>query len=205
MATTYERSDPVRNFKFLVEATGADGFTFGEMGFMTVEGISMDTDMLPYREGGFNTTPHKLPGQTNFSPLTMSSGVFFDRPQMWNLARRMFSVQWGEGTLEFSEGRISKYRYTLVVRVMGHPVTKGAASMSQGVHNYDGAVMAFKFIDCWTATVGFGGLDAQNNGILVHQMTVFHEGFETFYGHQNAVNLTDADNRVSTSILPAVA
>ena len=57
MATTYERSDPVRNFKFLVEATGADGFTFGEMGFMTVEGIAMDTDMLPYREGGFNTTP----------------------------------------------------------------------------------------------------------------------------------------------------
>ena len=105
--------------------------------------------------------------------------------------------------MEFSEGRISKYRYTLVVRVMGHPVTKGAASMSQGVHNYDGAIMAFRFENCWTAAVGFGGLDAQNNGILVHQMTVHHEGFECFFGHNNAVILSNSIANAGTSTLPA--
>ena len=52
------------------------GDIFGQMGFMSVDGIAMNTDMLPYREGGFNTSPHKLPGQTDFSPLTLSSGVF---------------------------------------------------------------------------------------------------------------------------------
>jgi phage tail-like protein len=204
MATTAERSDPVRNFKFNVQAVGETGLVFGTMGFMSIEGISMDTDMLPYREGGFNTTPHKLPGQTNFQPLTMNSGVFYDKPNMWNLAKQMFSVQHGAGTLGMSSsGEISKYRYSLVVRVMGHPVTKGPESMSPG-SAYEGALLAFEFINCWTASVGFGGLDAQNNGILVHQMTVHHEGFEVYFGHDNAVNLRDATNAAGTSVLPSV-
>lgn len=199
MATTFERSDPVRNFKFLVDAVGVDGMVFGEMGFMSVEGIAMDTDMTAYREGGYNTTPHKLPGQTNFQPLTMSSGVFFDKPQMWNLAKKMFAVQHGAGTLDFSNGQITQYRYTLTVRVMGHPVTHGPASMS--TRSYDGAVIAFQFYNCWTASVGFGGLDAQNNGILVHQMQVHHEGFEVYYGHEAAASLNNALNLVSTPVL----
>lgn len=199
MPLVAERPDPVRNFKFLVDAVGAGGLTFGQMGFMTVEGIAMDTDMLPYREGGYNTTPHKLPGQTNFQPLTMTSGVFYNKPEMWNLAKRMFSVQHGAGTLEFSDGEISQYRYTLTVRVMGHPVTKGSASMS--TRSYDGALIAFQFYNCWTASVGFGGLDAQANGILIHQMQVHHEGFEVYFGHDAAANLSNALNLAAT---PAV-
>jgi phage tail-like protein len=199
VATTFERSDPVRNFKFLVDAVGVDGMVFGEMGFMSVEGIAMDTDMTTYREGGYNTSPHKLPGQTNFQPLTMSSGVFFDKPQMWNLAKKMFAVQHGAGTLDFSNGQITQYRYTLTVRVMGHPVTHGSASMS--TRSYDGAVIAFQFYNCWTASVGFGGLDAQNNGILVHQMQVHHEGFEVYFGHDQAASLNNALNLVSTPVL----
>lgn len=199
MATTFERSDPVRNFKFLVDAVGVDGMVFKKMGFMSVEGIAMDTDMTAYREGGYNTTPHKLPGQTNFQPLTMSSGVFFDTPEMWNLAKKMFAVQHGAGTLDFANGQITQYRYTLTVRVMGHPVTHGPASMS--TRSYDGAVIAFQFYNCWTASVGFGGLDAQNNGILVHQMQVHHEGFEVFFGHEEAASLNNALNLVSTPVL----
>jgi phage tail-like protein len=199
MATTFERSDPVRNFKFLVDAVGGDGMVFGDMGFVSVEGIAMDTDMTTYREGGYNTSPRKLPGQTNFQPLTMSSGVFFDRPEMWDLAKKMFAVQHGAGTLEFSSGQITQYRYTLTVRVMGHPVTKGSASMS--TRNYDGAVIAFQFYNCWTGSVGFGGLDAQNNGILIHQMQVHHEGFDVYFGNDGARNLNNALNQVENTVL----
>ena len=178
------RVDPVRSFKFDVQAVGLDtGDVFAKMGFMSIDGLAMNTDMVPYREGGFNTTPHKLPGQTDFAPLTMSSGVFYNKPNMWNLAKKMFSVQHGGGTLEFmTEGAISQYRYTLVVRVYQHPVTKDAASMSTKGDPYAGAVLAFKFINCWTASVGFSGLNAQDNNILIHQMTVHHEGFDVFFG-----------------------
>lgn len=192
MAVTSARTDPVRNFKFHVEAIGDDGFTFGQMGFMSVEGISMTTDMVPYREGGYNTAPHKLPGQTDFSPLTLSSGVFFDKPEMWNLAKKMFSVQHGGGTLGFSNGAIDQYRYSLAIRVMGHPVTKGDESMSNVNNLFAGAILGFKFYNCWTASVGFSGLNAQDNNIVIHQMQVHHEGFDVFFGAQAARELRAA-------------
>ena len=188
MALSAERSDPVRNFKFHVQATGFGGPVFGRMGFMSVEGLSMTTDMVAYREGGFNTTPHKLPGQTDFSPLTLSSGVFFDKPEMWRLAKKMFSFQHGNGALGFSNGQIDQYRYTLEVRVMGHPVTKGAEANPQAFNS--GAVLGFKFYNCWTGSVGFSGLNAQDNSIMIHQMQVHHEGFETFFGNAEAIAMT---------------
>jgi len=187
------RTDPVRNFKFNVQAS-MEGDPFANMGFMSVEGIAMNTEMVPYREGGWNTSPHKLPGQTDFAPLTMASGVFYDKPQMWDLARKMFSVQWGEGSLSMDGGLITQYRYDLVVRVMAHPVTAGPES---GTDPFAGALLAYKFINCWTASVGFSGLNASDNAIVIHQMTVHHEGFGVYFGNEAAIN-ADADTTFST-------
>lgn len=183
------RADPVRNFKFHVQLFHSDATLsqqIGEMGFMTVEGISMNTEMVPYREGGWNTNPHKLPGMTDFAPLTMGAGVFYTKPGMWNLAKQMFAVQWGNGTIGMGE----EYRYDMAVRIMDHPVTEGAASgAGSGGHDISGAIVAFAFYNCWTASVGFNGLNALDNSVLIHQMTVHHEGFETFFGNDAAVNL----------------
>lgn len=188
------RVDPVRSFKFDVQAVGLGANdVFAHMGFMSIDGLAMNTDMVPYREGGFNTTPHKLPGQTDFAPLTMSSGVFYNKPNAWNLAKKMFSVQHGGGTLSFmDQGKIEQYRYTLVVRVYAHPITEGDASMSSR-KDFAGAVLAFKFVNCWTASVGFSGLNAQDNNILIHQMTVHHEGFDVYFGH-NPASSADRDS-----------
>lgn len=171
-------ADPVRNFKFQVQLFHADATMqteIAKMGFMTVEGISMNTEMVPYREGGWNTNPHKLPGLTDFAPLSMSAGVFYTKPGMWNLAKQMFSVQWGNGTI----GMGAEFRFDMAVRVMDHPVTKGGQSGSDG--GITGAVMAFAFYNCWAASVGFSGLNAMDNSVLIHQMTVHHEGFDVFW------------------------
>lgn len=180
------RADPVRNFKFQVQMFHSDGTTnaqIGDMGFMTVEGISMNTEMVPYREGGWNTNPHKLPGLTDFAPLTMSAGVFYVKPGMWNLAKQMFAVQWGAGTI----GMGDEFRFDMAVRVMDHPVTQGAGSgtgdSGQPGHDPTGAVIAFGFYNCWCASVGFNGLNAMDNSVLIHQMTVHHEGFDVFFGN----------------------
>lgn len=178
---TQLRADPVRNFKFQVEMFHTDptlASDIGKMGFMQVEGIAMNTEMVPYREGGWNTNPHKLPGMTDFAPLTMSAGVFWVKPGMWNLAKQMFSVQWGGGTI--SEGQ--EYRYDMAVRVLDHPVTAGPASGSR--KDGQGSVLAFAFYNCWTASVGFNNLSAMDNAVLIHQMTVHHEGFEVYFGQE---------------------
>ena len=58
--------EPYRNFKYLVSI---DGFTSG--GFSKVSGLKMTTEVFEYREGGENTTVHKLPGQTKFDPVSL--------------------------------------------------------------------------------------------------------------------------------------
>lgn len=181
------RADPVRNFKYQVQlfhSNSSLSSQIAEMGFMTVEGLAMNTEMVPYREGGWNTNPHKLPGQTDFAPLTLAAGVFFTKPGMWNLAKQMFAVQWGTGSLGLGQ----EYRYDMAVRVLDHPVTAGAQAGVGG--SPSGAIMAWAFYNCWTASIGFNGLNAMDNAVLVHQMTVHHEGFDIFYGNAEAVALT---------------
>src|SRR4249919_912896 len=117
-------ADPLRNFKFQLEIFHSDGNLqrgVGTMGFTSVEGLNMSTEMIPYREGGWNTNPHKMPGMTDFSPVTMSSGVFYQKPGMWNLAKQMFAVQWGNGTIDIN----TDYRFDAIIRVFDHPVTTG--------------------------------------------------------------------------------
>jgi phage tail-like protein len=192
------RSDPVRNFKYQVQMFHSNSqltSQIGEMGFMTVEGLAMNTEMVPYREGGWNTNPHKLPGQTDFAPLTLAAGVFYKKPGMWNLAKQMFSVQWGEGTI----GMGQEYRYDMAVRIMDHPVTSNPGSGSSG-DGINGAVMAFAFYNCWTASIGFNGLNAMDNAVLVHQMQVHHEGFDVFFDNADAMNLTHSGSSVGGTI-----
>ena len=180
------RADPVRNFKFQIQLFHSDNTLMNyiaTMGFMTVDGISMNTEMVPYREGGWNTNPHKLPGMTDFAPLTMSAGVFYVKPGMWQLAKQMFAVQWGGGSISMGE----EFRFDMAVRILDHPVTELAPSGSTG--DTSGSVMAFAFYNAWVASVGFNGLNAMDNAVLIHQMTVHHEGFDVFFGNADAMNL----------------
>lgn len=179
-------ADPLRNFKFQVEMFHSNPDIYkkiGSMGFTSVEGLSMSTEMIPYREGGWNTNPHKMPGMTDFAPLSMSSGVFYDpaKSGMWDMAKQMFAVQWGSGTLSLGED----YRFDMLIRVFDHPVTTGEGAAVKG--DTRGAVLAFQVFNAWVANLSFSGLNAMENAIVVHQMTVHHEGLNVLWG-KDAVN-----------------
>ena len=183
-------ADPLRNFKFQVELYPSNRNlqkSIAKMGFTSVDGLNMSTEMIPYREGGWNTNPHKMPGMTDFSPVTMSSGVFYTKPGMWQAAKQMFSTQWGGGSL----GLTDEYRFDALIRVFDHPVTKGVgASVNNDPH---GAVLMFQLYNAWVANVAFSGLNAMDNAILVQQLTLHHEGLETYFG-PNHVNQMSANN-----------
>lgn len=179
-------ADPLRNFKFQVEVFHFNqGIkqSLGAIGFTSVEGLNMSTEMIPYREGGWNTNPHKMPGMTDFSPVTMSSGVFYQKPGMWDAAKQMFAVQWGNGTIGMGED----YRFNMLIRVFDHPVTRGVGAAVNG--DPQGAVLAFQLYNAWVANVAFSGLNAMENAILVHQMTVHHEGLEVYWNQDNVTAL----------------
>lgn len=180
---TRANADPVRNFKFHVQFMHSNdtlNTRLMPMGFTSVDGLGMATDVVAYREGGWNTNPHKLPGQTDFAPLSFTSGVFWTKPGMWDAAKQMFAVQWGDGTLPM----YGEFRFDVIIRVLDHPVTMGPESGTQ--KSFSGAVMAFKAYNAWVANVQFGGLNAGDNGVLVHSMTVHHEGLEVLYGNTAA-------------------
>lgn len=176
--------DPLRNFRFRVDFVGGpDDITkpFATMGFMSVAGLGIQTDMIPYREGGDNVITRKLPGQSDVSPLTLVSGVFAGENKNAGLEwfKRIFAVQWGSGNAAWDE----QFRCDIVIRVMNHPVTK--ATSGDGGMNANGyAGAAFKVYNCWPAALVFNDLNAGDNSILVTNMTVHHEGFEAYFGDE---------------------
>lgn len=180
--------DPLRNFKFMVEFVGNQSVAapFANMGFMSVSGMGIQTDMIPYREGGDNTIVRKMPGQSDVSPLTMVGGVFSgdNKNAQYEWFKHVFAVQWGSGNTDFDDN----FRCNIVVRVLKHPVTRWSQGGGPG---QDQAGVGVRFYNCWPASIVFNDLNAGDNSILVANMTVHHEGFDAYFG-DNAETLREA-------------
>lgn len=191
-----QRTDPLRNFKFQIQivagpnlkthtGTGLDGLGFAEM-----SGLSVTNELIAYREGGMNTHPHKMVGQSDFPPVSFSRGVFAGQAQMWKWQTFMHSWQQGS-TATGSTGLLNtdgnnNYRCDIVVKVFDHPYTRndgtGGSYQSTDLPNADltkpgKCQLAFKLFNCWPGVFAMNGLNAGDNGILIQQMTVHHEGF----------------------------
>ena len=169
MATTssigHIATDPLRNFKFTVDIHHPNTLLGGtKMGFMSVSGLNITTEVIPYREGGMNTTTQKMPGQSDFAPITLSRGVIVGDAKMINWMRQLFTVQQGTGLNTAGKD----FRANMVINILDHPVTTGVVPVKA----------SFKVYNAWPTAIAFSDLDAGANAILVSQMTLAHEGFE---------------------------
>jgi phage tail-like protein len=178
------RSDPVRNFKYQVQITkimrSHGKAMLAKAGFMSVSGLGVTTEIIPYREGGFNTTVHKLPGQSDFPPVQFQRGVFDTGGAghgSWAWFKELFFYQQGLGS-----GPVGNdFRTTVIIRVLDHPVTKGGPVSPTDNHPHGITKVAFKIHNAWPTTLQFSDLDAGGNAILVEQMTLVHEGVEPLF------------------------
>jgi len=166
MATSiaHLKTDPLRNFKFLVSIHHPQTPGFATMGFMSVSGLNVTTEVIPYREGGMNTTTQKMPGQSDFAPITMSKGLAVGDRAMLNWMRELFTVVQGTGTGAAG----TDFRSLMDIKVLAHPVTKGKVPVKA----------AFRVYNAWPTSVAYSDLDAGANAIIIQQMTLAHEGFE---------------------------
>ena len=199
-----QRTDPLRNFKFQVQIVseedlrnhtgGLDGLGFAEM-----SGLSVTNELIAYREGGMNTHPHKMVGQSDFPPVSFSRGVFANQAQMWKWQTFIHSWQQGSGVSGSTGLNVggNDYRCDIVVRVYDHPYTKndtiGGSYQSQdlpGDNTKPGKVrLAFKLFNCWPGVFAMNGLNAGDNGILIQQMTIHHEGFYVAFTEPEIANI----------------
>lgn len=186
-------NDPIRDFKFTVEIQpgptlkSAMGVNSINLGFAVVSGISVTNDVVSYREGGMNTHPHKLVGQSDYGPVTFSRGVFAGQDQLYKWQK--FIHTWnagalvGSGTSLTNPGQPSAndYRCTIGIKVLDHPASGNAYVVDPAsTQNPDGLPqlrLGYVLYNCWPGAFAMTDLNASSSGILVQQMTIHHEGF----------------------------
>jgi phage tail-like protein len=189
------KTDPIRNFKFQVEISpngnlaSYAGDDIQKLGFAVVSGLSVNNEMVGYREGGMNTHPHKFVGQSDFAPVTFSRGVFAGQAQLYKW--QQFIHSWNQAT-GASTNVNNDYRCDIIVKVFDHP--QSDAMYAKPNTTGDGVAptigeprMGFKLFECWPGAYSLSDLNAGDSGIMIQQMTIHHEGFVV------AWNPTDVD------------
>ena len=175
-------TDPVRNFRFLVTfkaiptastATTTLATKSATFGFTSVSGMAVTTDSIPYREGGYNTTVHQIPGQTTFAPITLQRGVILGTNYNWDWMRNLFATVQGGGTRSATDN----FRCDLEIAVLSHPIP-GANPEDTTAAQTDHVAMRFNVYNCWPTAVAYSDLNAGDNALFVEQMTLVHEGFD---------------------------
>jgi phage tail-like protein len=175
-------TDPLRNFRFLVtfqpqagDNIGVQGLTQATIGFTSVSGLSVATDSIPYREGGYNTTVHQIPGQTTFTPLTLQRGVLIGSKQNWDWMRQLFATVTAGNT---TRGVDQNFRCDLEIAVLSHPIPGSPNQNDTTTNSQDHVAMRFKVYNAWPTSVAYSDLNAGDNALFVEQMTLVHEGFD---------------------------
>lgn len=178
-------TDPLRNFRFLVSFLEHSGKSTTNpvkgsnlFGFTSVSGLAVTTDSIPYREGGYNTTVHQIPGQTTFAPITLQRGVMLNHSENWDRMKKLFQTVQSSGGLKPGEN----FRFDMEIQVLSHPVPGVGSGSENGnltsVNVKDHIAMRFHVYNCWPTSVAFSDLNAGDNALLVEQMTLVHEGFD---------------------------
>ena len=169
-------TDPLRSFRFYAEFTAAGDNVFSTSltsgwvgGFTSIDGLSITTQAIQYREGGYNTTVHQIPGMTTFTPVTFSRGVISGNDQAITWMRGLFAAASGEG---IAVGANKGFRVDVKIYVQDHPnatVTNATTKMAFEIHN------------AWITGLNYTGLDATNGAILFETMQLVHEGISVYF------------------------
>lgn len=186
-------TDPLRSFRFLVEftdaaATGESVFSSKILttansttnttslstgfigGFMSVSGLNITTQAIQYREGGYNTTVHQIPGMTTFTPITLQRGVLYGNDQAITWMRGLFAAAAGDGIAAGASSSKS-YRVNMKIYVMDHPNAEDSNTPRMG----------FDVRNAWITQLSYTDLNANDGAILFESMNLVHEGLSVFF------------------------
>lgn len=190
-------TDPLRNFRFYAEFTKASNATepFSEKiktgsnetmptkgtstgwvgGFTYISGLNISTQNIPYREGGYNTTVHQIPGMTTFSPITMQRGAMYGNDQAITWMRALFAAAAGEG---LNVPANKDFRVNINIYVLDHP-TNGTGSSDTTDNNIP--KIGFTVHNAWITGLNYSDLSADSGTIFFETMSLVHEGLSVFF------------------------
>jgi phage tail-like protein len=148
------RSDPYKNFKFRVKWDGRY-----VAGISSVSPLRRTTEVTSYRIGSEPSLIRKLPGRTNFEPITLERGVTHDT-EFEDWANRVWRLGAGLG----SEVSLANYRKDIVIELL----------------NEAGQVVkAYLVYRCWpSAYQALPQLDANAKAVAIETLVLENEGWE---------------------------
>ena len=180
-------TDPLRSFRFFAKFEVAkDGAVFDKKittwsgGFSSISGLSINTQAIQYREGGYNTTVHQVPGMTTFTPITMQRGVLAGNDQAITWMRGLFAAASGEGiAVGAASGATGaeSFRVNIKVFVADHP--------NSGPTDVQKYKMGFKIHNAWITGLNYTDLNANDGALLFESMQLVHEGLSVFFTEDN--------------------
>jgi len=178
-------TDPLRNFRFLVEFSNAyDGDPYSPKltsfvgGFTQVSGLNINTQSIAYREGGMNTTLHQVPGMTSFNPITLQRGAIWKNDEAITWMQGLFAAASGEG-IPNADGKT--FRVNLTIYVLDHPATGAPLIDANDVISKKAYKMKFKVHNAWISSLSYSDLNAQDNQLLFETVQLVHEGLSVSY------------------------
>ena len=142
--------DPYRNYKWEVEIDG-----FARAGFSECEGLERETEVIEYREAGENESPHKLPGQTTFTELTLSRGMSNDSDFV-DWCSKIFDIQSKDGNQGDDD-----FRKNISIHVKNKAGNR---------------VKTWRIYRVWPSGLKSEKLDANANDVLLERLVLQNEG-----------------------------
>ncbi|GAA2014971.1 phage tail protein [Catenulispora yoronensis] len=151
-----KRRDPFKNFRFRVKfGDGTDYIA----GVSKVSGFKRSTEVIKHRSGGDPSTSFKLPGRTEYDPITLERGVTTDKIfEQW--ANRVWSYQNSGSGLESS---LKDFRRDIIVDAFNEAGQK---------------VLSYQVFNCWVSEYQpVSDFDANANAVAIQHIRLENEGW----------------------------
>ncbi|HKY35558.1 MAG TPA: phage tail protein [Polyangiaceae bacterium] len=147
-----QRFDPYRNFKFRVKIDNRY-----VAGLSKCSALKKTTEKVDWYESGQPATPHKLPGKTNYSEITLTAGVTHDKTfEDWAKLVNNFR---GDAAMS-----LRKFRKDIVIDVFNEA---------------DQIVLSYQIFRCWVSEYqALAELDAAANAVILQTIKLENEGWE---------------------------
>ena len=146
------RHDPYRNFKFQIIIDGQP-----VAGLTKVSALHKKTEVIEYREGGDPTSSRKLPGRTEYLPITLEQGISHD-PVFEQWANLVNNID-GDAAMS-----LKNFRKDIVLNLL----------------NLQGSVVkSYRIYRAWVSEyMALPVLDANHSAVAIERIVIQNEGWQ---------------------------
>ncbi len=157
------RYDPYRNFKFRVKWDGKY-----VAGVSKVSALSRTTQVISHRAGGDPSTPRRMPGQSEYTAITLERGVTHDvafeqwANKVWDYHNSTIDDQ--RGVASNQDVSLRDFRKDMVIEVYNEAGQK---------------VAAYNIYRCWPSEfAALPEMDGNGNAVAIQTLKLENEGWE---------------------------